>query len=178
MWVIVGVDPGETTGLTITLLCKGATPPAEGFHSHPLIDGYWLAVKWWGEATFAEVPRVLYSYMEEARRTALAHDLPLLRVAVVVEDFVITRVAMQANATWSSEVTGMAKLAAELAVPGHLFDKTQKSADMKSAVIKPKVLKEMGLVQRGDGISTHMADALGHAILFSARYRNGEQLRR
>lgn len=184
VWVVVGIDPGETTGLALATLYKEtsgaqAGSQAEGVqpdqtHTHPLIQGFHVEVREWTDASFDDAVPKLRAVIRQARRLAYAHNLPMSRVAVTVERFILTRTAVMGNATWSSEVTGMAKALAAVDTPGYHWDRTQSAADMKTTVHQAKALQQMGLIKRGAKISTHMADALGHVILFAARYRNGE----
>lgn len=174
-WVILAVDPGETTGYLVATLTPdpNAVHGIVTEHTHPLISGFTLTSHMWNQFIFDTAPEEARIVARAAGRAADRAGIPHTRIAVVVENFIITRNAMMANATWSSEVTGIVKAMATVEIPGHYWDKSQKSAEMKNVIHDRKVLQEMGLKRRGAGITTHMADAMGHALLFSARYRNG-----
>lgn len=166
-WLVLSFDPGQTTGYAVMGIY--ATPPTQLANkqvSHSLFDPLTVAFMSTGTLTMDEVPAFV---QETCRRAHTGYFGAFERVAVVVEDFIVTRLAMQSNATWSSEVTGMIRAVTQLELPDSRWENTQRPVEMKNLIQKSGVLKELGLTQGGP----HIRDAVGHALLFATRYRNG-----
>lgn len=169
-WIILAIDPGLTTGYCTGLLWRegdtseGVTNTAFAGYSFTRLNG--------GQFGMDEAPETLLTLVRELAHTARELHIPDHRVAVLAEKFVITRTAMQSNATWSSEVTGMVQAIAQLHLPpGYYWDKSQQPSQMKRLIQQGGVMKETGYDKLRQG--PHAKDALGHALLFAARYRNG-----
>jgi len=166
---VFAVDPGFRTGLAVARLyprdhaSEAPTPTAV---QHPMFHRFYVDVDHAWTAEFDDMP-------DEAARILQDPDVhtrgPL---HIVTEHFQITRVAMQENATWSSEVIGMIRAARRYYAPDATLHTTQRPGDMKPLVHTPKVLQTLGLKRRG--MTTHEADAVGHVLLFAARASNRE----
>lgn len=163
--VVLAVDPGMATGIVVAHIYPRGPhdePPTETAVAHPAFHRYFLDVGEPMTVTYDDMPEALSKILGKIR-TLHGNYVPL---HVVLEKFVITRVAMQENATWSSEVTGMTICATKLLFPSAKIDTTQKPADMKPLVPRT-VLRSLGLW--ATGMTDHEADAIGHAILYAAR---------
>lgn len=161
---LVAIDPGLMTGYGILHLYNNKQ---QGKHTDIRLGDHSVTVQTHGTTDMDNAPETLELLMQHAQFHT-PDDVP---ICLVVEDFIITRTAMQKNTTWSSEVTGMAKYAAKRLIPNHqlVIDESQSSSDMKNAIHKPKVLQDMGVKVRGDKMVSHESDALGHGILYAAR---------
>lgn len=162
---LITVDPGVATGYALTHLYD---TPQEGNHTDIRLGAQSLTVRTHGTTNMENAPDVFQLLAEHANY----HTPSDVAICLIVEDFIITRTAMQKNTTWSSEVTGMAIAAARLTIAADrlTIDNTQSSSSMKNVVHNSKVLQAMGIKKRGDKMTGHEADALGHAVLYAARH--------
>lgn len=168
---LVTVDPGQMTGYGILHLYDNKE---QGKHTDIRLGDHSVTIRMRGTTGMDDAPDAFKLLMQRAE----SHTPANVPICLVVEDFIITRTAMQKNTTWSSEVTGMAKAAAQFLIPSYqlVIDNSQSSSDMKNVVHKAKVLQDMGIKTRGDKMTDHEADALGHGILYAARI-NAKQVK-
>jgi hypothetical protein len=166
----MGVDPGDDTGIGLAVLYAPdeTVPSGVDTYTHPMLNGHRLWLQMHAVTDYDNAPKIIGVFMRRAEhlRDTYAPDTP---IQLTIEKFIITKTAMDANATWSSEVTGMAIAAPVLLpVPNVRVITTQQPNGMKNIIHANKVLQTLQITRRGDGMTQHEKDAIGHVLVRAA----------
>jgi hypothetical protein len=180
--IILGVDPGEDTGIAVGILYRPdeyVHEPSGPAYTPRMLHGWQLQIPFHAVTDYDNATAALstaVNYAGGARQRIPGADPNLY---LVIENFIITKTAMDTNATWSSEVTGMAMstgllLWNPLNTDGKVhIDKTQQPNGMKGLIHDNKLLQEMQITRRGDKMTQHQKDAIGHVFVFANRLSEG-----
>lgn len=170
--VVLSVDPGLATGVAQSALYrKPHDLEFPTLYRHELMGKFDLDLGCQTTLSWTEAAKNAAMMVVSARDAAATAGVPL---TVVIEQFVITKTALQKNTTWSSEVAGMFTLATYEHAPDAALVLTQKPSQIKTLVHGNKALEECGIKRRGVAMVDHEQDAIAHAMLYAARLSQGQ----
>lgn len=170
--VVLSVDPGLATGVALSVLYRQPHDlELPNMHRHELMGKFDLELRYQATLTWSGAAKSGTNFVESAHGLAAALGVPL---TVVIEQFVITKTALQKNTTWSSEVSGMFTLATYQYAPDAALVLIQKPSQIKTLVHGNKALEQCGIKMRGVSMVDHEQDAIAHAMLYAARLSQGQ----